>query len=579
MFLTLSRFVKYVLLVVLVASLWPAFAQAVSLFKGVMPGKVAEPHAKVEESCFDCHAALGRAFRAKCVACHKEVETDLTKQRGFHGRTDTAKCEVCHSEHKGREFQLVTLDKQTFDHTKTEYELVGKHRTVACDKCHTKPKFRETPKVCFSCHKKDDYHKGALGQACEQCHTAESWKEIRFDHSKTDFPLTGKHEAVKCDKCHAKGVEVKETPTACVACHKKDDPHKAVLGPKCETCHTAANWKKSTFDHDKTHYPLTGKHREVECLACHKTPKLADTPQACYACHKKDDYHKGKLGTQCADCHAPSDWEKFRFDHSKTKYPLLGKHAEVPCKKCHEGERFKGTPMQCVQCHKTDDPHKGILGPKCESCHVERDWKETTFDHGKTDFPLLDKHRKVECLTCHTTPKLDQTPTTCVGCHKKDDVHKTKLGDRCETCHDIKTWKKAPAFDHQKTDFPLRGKHEPVACAKCHTTKLFADTSRVCYTCHKKDDEHHGRFGTQCERCHTDATWERKDFDHTKETGYALRGAHTKVKCQDCHLKPLFTTKTPTLCGVCHRADDIHEGELGARCDRCHSVFEFALKR
>jgi hypothetical protein len=235
--------------------------------------------------------------------------------------------------------------------------------------------------------------------------------------------------------------------------------------------------------------------------------------------------------------------------------------------------------MQCVQCHKTDDPHKGILGPKCESCHVERDWKETTFDHGQTKFPLVDKHRNVECLACHTTPKLDQTSTTCAGCHAKDDVHKNKLGDRCDTCHNARTWKKAPGFDHQRTEFPLKGKHEPVACAKCHTTKLFADTNKVCYPCHKKDDEHKGRFGAQCDRCHTDATWERKTFNHKKETGYPLEGAHTKVKCLTCHTRPLFTTKTPTGCGVCHRNDDAHDGALGPRCDRCHTVVEFAIRR
>ena len=114
-------------LVVLVAAVWPALAEAISLFKGVMPGQVAELHAKVEEKCFECHAALGRSFKPKCVTCHKEVGVDRDQKRGFHGKTDTEQCEVCHSDHKGREFQLVTLEKITFDHTKTEFELVGKH--------------------------------------------------------------------------------------------------------------------------------------------------------------------------------------------------------------------------------------------------------------------------------------------------------------------------------------------------------------------------------------------------------------------------------------------------------------------
>jgi hypothetical protein len=118
-----------------------------------------------------------------------------------------------------------------------------------------------------------------------------------------------------------------------------------------------------------------------------------------------------------------------------------------------------------------------------------------------------------------------------------------------------------------------------VACEKCHTTKVFADVTKGCVECHKKDDEHKGRFGRQCERCHTDQTWERKDFDHKKEAGYALEGAHTKVKCLTCHLRPLFTTKTPTVCGVCHRNDDAHDGALGPRCDKCHTVVEFAIRR
>ena len=83
--------------------------------KGVMPGKVAEPHAKVEESCFDCHAALGKAFRAKCVACHK-------KDDEHKGRFGT-KCERCHTDQ--------TWERKDFDHRKeTGYALDGAHRKV-----------------------------------------------------------------------------------------------------------------------------------------------------------------------------------------------------------------------------------------------------------------------------------------------------------------------------------------------------------------------------------------------------------------------------------------------------------------
>ena len=54
-------------------------------------------------------------------------------------------------------------------------------------------------KQCMTCH--DDYHRGQLGTACEQCHTVERWKKIHFDHNKQSrFPLLDKHAVVACTK-------------------------------------------------------------------------------------------------------------------------------------------------------------------------------------------------------------------------------------------------------------------------------------------------------------------------------------------------------------------------------------------
>ena len=66
-----------------------------------------------------------------------------------------------------------------------------------------------------------------------------SLKAQRFDHSKTKFPLTGRHTKVACEDCHKKSLE--NTPTACIACHKKDDVHRG-RRPDCARCHTTNNW-------------------------------------------------------------------------------------------------------------------------------------------------------------------------------------------------------------------------------------------------------------------------------------------------------------------------------------------------
>jgi hypothetical protein len=354
--------------------------------------------------------------------------------------------------------------------------------------------------------------------------------------------------------------------------------HKGILGRQCERCHTANNWTDAVFDHNKTDFALTGRHRQVKCVKCHTTPKLAETPTVCVTCHKRDDRHKGKLGTECARCHTADDWKRIRFDHSKTKYPLIGKHEPVPCVKCHAQERYT-LPTTCESCHKKDDPHKGKLGTACQNCHTERDWKEVKkFDHRKARFPLLGKHVTVRCADCHKTPLFKDTSSRCHDCHVKDDKHKGAFGKQCDSCHTADRWTRI-TFDHAKdTKFELTGKHTDVKCVTCHVKPLYVQkTPSQCIDCHKKDDYHKGTFGKQCGECHTAETWKLKEFDHAKVTGYALAGRHAGVKCEQCHVRPLFSGRTSRLCVSCHRDDDPHVGELGDRCDRCHTEEDFTV--
>lgn len=67
------------------------------------------------------------------------------------------------------------------------------------------------------------------------------FKQLNFDHSKTRFPLTGKHVTVSCEKCHVTTIE--NTPITCISCHKKDDVHRG-RRPVCESCHVTTNWTR-----------------------------------------------------------------------------------------------------------------------------------------------------------------------------------------------------------------------------------------------------------------------------------------------------------------------------------------------
>ncbi len=564
----------------------PALAQGIESI--MAPGKLSQAHAKYEDDCKQCHVKLDRkAQDGLCMDCHKPVGADVRGKTGFHGHLDQpVVCKSCHTEHKGRDLKSTEFDQKKFDHSKTDYALHGKHEKVACDKCHVAgKKYRDAAQDCNSCHKKDDKHKGSLGPKCAECHTESDWKEAKFDHETTKFPLTGKHTDVKCTDCHKDNV-YKDTPKNCYACHRKIDDqkgHKGLYGEKCESCHGTKAWKPSSFNHDNdTKYTLRGKHRSTTCKECHSGNLYKDKlSQECNACHKKDDKHKESLGTNCAACHTEKNWKEVaKFDHEKTQFPLLGKHAKVECKDCHKSTMYKEAPKECIGCHLKDDKHKANLGRECGDCHNAQDWKNTEgrFKHDRTKFQLRNAHAapSVKCTACHKDQaSFRNTPLACLACHKKDDKHETQLGEKCESCHNDKAWK-GTSFNHGKSRFPLTGRHIVAECKTCHTTFRYKDAPRDCYSCHKKEDKHKQVFGVNCESCHSTRAWTTWSFDHDTRTKYRLESSHAKVACAACHKQVAPAGKDAaavgTTCVACHRSDDVHSGGFGPRCEQCHQV-------
>ena len=561
----------------MLASAMPAYAESVNDL--LLPGPVIQGHIKYESDCSNCHKQFDKlAQTGLCKDCHKEIKKDIDEKRGYHGLMKAGtECRECHTEHRGRDAKIAKLGPGVFDHELTGFLLKGGHlkEKVLCKDCHfPQKKYREAPTKCFGCHEKADKHKGKLGNECVNCHEEKDWKTTHFDHSKTHFPLLGKHIDVKCVGCHAND-KFKDTPLQCNACHKKADKHKGSFGAKCETCHTDRRWKEILFDHDKkTKYPLLWKHREVKCVSCHKGDLYKVKLQSsCTSCHKKDDKHKGSFGPKCESCHIERGWKEVLFDHdNKTKFPLLGKHHDVKCISCHIGDLYKDKlKSDCLSCHKKDDKHKNSFGPKCESCHVDRGWKEILFDHDKnTKYLLLGKHREVKCVSCHTGDLYkDKLKTDCYSCHQKDDKHKGQEGKKCESCHKEQSWK-IKEFDHRLSRFPLTGKHILTECKKCHLAATFKDTKSDCGSCHEKQDVHKRTLGTDCGYCHNTRDWKGWDFDHDK-TLFKLEGKHKDIRCAGCHKTPTGNKVILAIsCASCHGKDDKHDGAFGDKCEQCH---------
>ncbi|HET6205738.1 MAG TPA: hypothetical protein VFD98_02950, partial [Terracidiphilus sp.] len=242
----------------------------------ISPGPLARPHHNLEgpANCTKCHtqSVSERSFR--CTECHHEIAAELQQHRGLHstfpneGRPGEA-CVKCHSDHNGENFAMLHWDPtpKGFDHTKTGFTLEGKHEGV----------------TCRSCHQVKNISGSARGLLREK------------DLSHTYFGLSAQ----------------------CVTCH--EDKHQGRFGTTCTQCHNTTDWKDTkveakSFDHSKTHYPLTGLHRIVSCEKCHTAgpdgrPRYTGLQfDRCAACHA--DPHKGEFKQDCTSCHTTATWKK-----------------------------------------------------------------------------------------------------------------------------------------------------------------------------------------------------------------------------------------------------------------------------
>jgi len=525
----------------------------------MMPGKVISGHAKYEAECDKCHVRFSQKSQMDlCLDCHVKIAKDIQDKDRLHA-----------------------LDKRIID--------------VDCKTCHTDHIGRDADILSFSTDS--------------------------LNHDDTKFHLKEAHKSVACSGCHKPDKKYREAPSKCFDCHKDDDIHKEKLGKKCQDCHNEKNWTKTKFDHDKTDYKLTGKHKKTQCLLCHPAQKYKKVPKKCVGCHKLNDVHKNKYKDDCKRCHTPETWSVEKYDHKKmTKYELKGKHKNSKCINCHKKDFEKDADEKCYTCHKKEDKHKKQLGKRCEACHVESDWRKTEFkhktfkkvkcvechkkddqhndmygekcdtchndkewrktkyDHEKeAKFPLKGKHEKVLCESCHKGKRDEKAAKrNCMTCHEIDTPHKGKENRKCGRCHLADGWRETKPFDHDATRFPRIGMHAVTPCENCHLQSEYRGLDRTCKSCHEKDDEHKKTLGPKCGSCHNPNSWVLVLFDHDKASDFKLKGEHKKIECVSCHFtvieKEIEMSET---CYSCHQSDDEHSGSFGFRCEDCHNPKAF----
>ena len=197
---------------------------------------------------------------------------------------------------------------------------------------------------------------------------------------------------------------------------------------------------------------------------------------------------------------------------------------------------------ECSECHAAFS--KVLQHDLCLSCHDHRniveDLASGTGFHGR-----FGPAKNVECANCHTE-------------------HEGREADIVRLDTEI--------FNHDFTDFPLQGSHAELACDNCHVAgERFHETPSACFDCHQQDDSHQGQLGEDCGRCHQETSWRATAFDHSKDTEFALTGAHQATACALCHPSQRYEG-IPTDCYSCHQIDDQHKGNYGKACEQCHQT-------
>lgn len=485
-------------------------------FAQLSPGDLAEPHSHLEglSNCTQCHILGEKVSNDLCLDCHNDLKQQIDQKKGYHSSSEIAgkDCIKCHSDHHGKKFEMIRFDKEKFNHSLTGYNLIGTHKK----------------------------------QKCEDCHKAEFISSKEIKKKKNTFL------GLKTD---------------CLSCHA--DYHQNTLPIDCQQCHTLESFKPaSKFKHENTKFLLKGKHKDLECIKCHKTitlngKQIQQYPgipfKSCTSCHT--DVHNNKFGQNCTQCHTEQSFQIIKsmsgFDHNKTSFKLVDKHLNVDCKECHKTKLTD--PLnhgRCTDCH--DDYHKNQfakqgLNPDCSDCHSTLGFKGSSFSieqHNTSNFKLEGAHLATPCFVCHKKEEkwnFRNIGINCVDCH--DDIHKKHIDEKyypksnCKNCHNVNTWAEI-SFEHSLTDYELLGKHKDQSCRACHFKVLddgkdqqqFAWLTSNCTECH--NDQHQNQFDvngiTDCLSCHDFNNWNADNFDHSK-TLFPLDGKHKNVACAECH--------------------------------------------
>ncbi|MBL8305069.1 MAG: hypothetical protein JNM33_00125 [Rubrivivax sp.] len=240
-----------------------------------------------------------------------------------------------------------------------------------------------------------------------------------YDHTATGYPLRGKHEDVRCEACHQRGI-FKGTPRDCATCHAQNNTRGAVAMPNlhiqtteaCDACHSVNGFSSVMFRH-------TGV-APGGCAGCHDNVRGRGKPNG----------HPATIAS-CDECHVTTAF-----------LPAAAKPANhIPtrpgasCSACHRSPNFSVIPS-LADIH-ANAPTQTSGCASCHSAAAAASFAIPSANFSVVGFPADHLPTTGACETCHAGPGTG-TPSLPVGNGAKFSgalMSHVGISSGCDACH------------------------------------------------------------------------------------------------------------------------------------------------
>jgi hypothetical protein len=542
--------------------------------------------------CRGCHIFVpsGQAFVRPDTGTYLLVN----KVEGAH---DSLSCHACHP------FELSQQTKEMYYWIIERPDKVPPHAKVpreTCEQCHVNGAAKKTwQRVATTAghriHLESD-SSALKGVACLTCHARTAH---RFQPADTTCAQRG---------CHLTDeVKIRLGSMAVRFNRENLNPNQEQL--YCNSCHQfTADAQFVTRDSASN----TLRPAQRQCFGCHEMRTLfanfdpAKDPHggSCGMCHDPHtDVKPSDALKSCADAGCHANWRSVAFHAGKAHHKVAEK-----CLTCHQPHAARVDASDCTGCHTAVRQGGGakkpplpfdtlkalrqsaLPGPPPDSTAVEaHSLVDPGRSRGQGDAPLPDEspgssatrttaladsfshqtHKKLTCITCHSTTSKKSTltfqpPRGCQICH-----HQRPTKADCTACHETDEIEPARTVTVEVTvprqaprdrevEFE-HGRHADLACTDCHTTRVTLEPEPPVAACRSCHDNHH-TAGVDCATCHR--------TENIIQAHAPPVDAHRA--CNDCHTSATVAALEPTrsFCLACHSTQVDHYQPR--ECTVCH---------